>query len=90
MLGTHSGLRGSGLLPGVGPEHACFKEPGRPKYVAVTDLEALAAFQLLSELEGIIPALESAHAVAHALKIAPQMGRTPCSWSTSLGAAIRT
>ncbi len=59
----------------MGPEHAYFKEHGKAEYVAVTDSEALAAFQLLSELEGIIPALESAHAVAHALKIAPQMGK---------------
>ncbi|HHX41984.1 MAG TPA: tryptophan synthase subunit beta [Armatimonadetes bacterium] len=74
VLGTHSISAGLDY-PGVGPEHAYFKELGKAEYVAVSDLEALAAFQLLSELEGIIPALESAHAVAHALKIAPRMGK---------------
>jgi tryptophan synthase beta chain len=59
--------------PGVGPEHAWLKETGRAEYVAVTDKEALAAFELLARLEGIIPALESAHAVAHALKLAPML-----------------
>lgn len=54
--------------PGVGPEHAYLKDSGRARYVAVTDDEALAAFQTLSRLEGIIPALESAHAIAHVLK----------------------
>jgi tryptophan synthase beta chain len=61
--------------PGVGPEHAWLKESGRAEYVAVTDKEALAAFELLARLEGIIPALESAHAVAHALKLAPMLPR---------------
>ena len=61
--------------PGVGPEHAYWKEAGRADYVAVTDTEALDAFQLLSEMEGIIPALESAHAVAHVVKLAPTMGK---------------
>ncbi len=56
--------------PGVGPEHAYLKESGRIQYVAVTDDEALDAFYLLSRHEGIIPALESAHALAHAVKIA--------------------
>ena len=56
--------------PGVGPEHSYLKESGRARYVSVTDGEALAAFHRLSELEGIIPALESAHAVAHVLDIA--------------------
>lgn len=59
--------------PGVGPEHSYFKESGRAEYVAVTDDEALAAFQLLSRTEGILPALESAHAVAYAAKLAPAM-----------------
>ncbi|MGQ0561245.1 MAG: tryptophan synthase subunit beta [Gemmatimonadota bacterium] len=53
--------------PGVGPEHAFLKDSGRAQYVAVTDAEALAAFERLARLEGIIPALESAHAVAHVL-----------------------
>ncbi len=61
--------------PGVGPEHAYLKEIGRVTYTAVTDAEALAALQLLCRTEGIIPALESAHAVAEAIKRAPEMGR---------------
>lgn len=59
--------------PGVGPEHSYLKESGRVKYHSITDMEALDAFQLLAQLEGIIPALESAHAVAFALKLAAQM-----------------
>ncbi len=59
--------------PGVGPEHAWLKDSKRAEYVAVTDAEALAAFHELCRCEGIIPALESAHAVAHAMKIAPAM-----------------
>jgi tryptophan synthase beta chain len=61
--------------PGVGPEHSFLKESGRAEYATVTDEEALDAFQLLSRTEGILPALESAHAVAYARKIAPSMGR---------------
>ena len=57
--------------PGVGPEHSYLKDTGRAQYVSVTDEEALEAFHALSDLEGIIPALESAHAIAHVLKIAP-------------------
>ena len=60
--------------PGVGPEHSYLKESGRAEYVAVTDDEALEAFQLLARTEGILPALESAHAVAYATKLAPVMG----------------
>jgi tryptophan synthase beta chain len=56
--------------PGVGPEHSYLKDSGRARYVAVTDDEALAAFQTLCRAEGIIPALESSHAVAHALDLA--------------------
>jgi tryptophan synthase beta chain len=59
--------------PGVGPEHAYLKDSMRAKYVPITDAEALDALQLLSRTEGIIPALESAHAVAHAIKEAPSM-----------------
>jgi len=59
--------------PGVGPEHSYYKDTGRATYVAVTDQEALEAFTALSRLEGIIPALESAHAVAHAMKLAPTL-----------------
>jgi len=64
--------------PGVGPVHAYWKSTGRADYTAVTDNEALAAFSLLSETEGIIPALESAHAVAHVVKIAPHFPRDYC------------
>jgi tryptophan synthase beta chain len=59
--------------PGVGPEHSWLKDQGRVKYFSVTDKEALDAFVLLSKLEGIIPALESAHAIAHVMRVAPQM-----------------
>ncbi|MFV2006080.1 MAG: tryptophan synthase subunit beta [Longimicrobiales bacterium] len=58
--------------PGVGPEHSFLKETGRARYVSVTDEEALAAFHSLGELEGIVPALESAHAIAYALRAAPR------------------
>jgi tryptophan synthase beta chain len=61
--------------PGVGPEHAYLKDIGRAEYVGVTDDEALAAFHRLCRTEGIIPALESAHAVAYARKLAPKLGR---------------
>jgi tryptophan synthase beta chain len=61
--------------PGVGPEHAWLYETGRAEYATITDKEALAAFQLLARLEGIIPALESAHAIAHVMKIAPELPR---------------
>ena len=69
---THSVSAGLDY-PGVGPEHAWLKDKGRAEYVAVTDDEALAAFHALCRMEGIIPALESAHAVAQAMKMAPQM-----------------
>ena len=59
--------------PGVGPEHAYLHDIGRAEYVAVTDNEAVEAFEYLSCLEGIIPAIESAHAVAYAMKLAPKM-----------------
>jgi tryptophan synthase beta chain len=59
--------------PGVGPEHALLNDLGRAEYVSVTDDEALAAFRMLTEMEGIIPALESAHAVAHLFKLAPEL-----------------
>ena len=59
--------------PGIGPEHAHLKETGRAQYVAITDAEALAAFTLCAKLEGIIPALEPAHALAHIAKIAPDL-----------------
>ncbi|RDI95564.1 tryptophan synthase subunit beta [Meiothermus sp. QL-1] len=59
--------------PGVGPEHSYFAEQGIAEYVGITDEEALEGFQLLCRLEGIIPALESAHAIAYAAKLAPEM-----------------
>ena len=61
--------------PGVGPEHSWLRDQGRVKYFSATDKEALDAFVLLSRLEGIIPALEPAHAIAHAVRVAPQMGK---------------
>jgi tryptophan synthase beta chain len=61
--------------PGVGPEHAWLRDSGRASYVSATDAEALDAFQYLSRSEGIIPALESAHAVAHVRKLGPDLGR---------------
>lgn len=65
----------SGLdYPGVGPQHCLLNDIGRAKYVSATDTECLDAFMTLSRVEGIIPALESAHAVAHAIKLAPSLG----------------
>ncbi|MFR7984853.1 MAG: tryptophan synthase subunit beta [Clostridia bacterium] len=61
--------------PGIGPEHAYLHDIGRALYVPVTDEEAVCAFEYLAKTEGIIPAIESAHAVAHAMKIAPDMSR---------------
>lgn len=61
--------------PGIGPEHAYLHDIGRAEYVAITDDEAVDAFEYLSRIEGIIPAIESAHAVAYAMKLAPQMSK---------------
>jgi tryptophan synthase beta chain len=72
IIETHSISAGLDY-PGVGPEHAWLKDSGRAEYVAANDDEALNAFHTLTRMEGIMPALESAHAVAHAMKIAPQM-----------------
>jgi tryptophan synthase beta chain len=72
---THSVSAGLDY-PGVGPEHAWLKDSKRAEYVAVTDDEALAAFHELCRSEGIIPALESAHAVAQAMKMAPKMKKS--------------
>jgi tryptophan synthase beta chain len=74
IIETHSISAGLDY-PGVGPEHAWLKDSGRAEYVAVTDDEALEAFHALCRLEGIIPALESSHALAYAAKIAPRMNR---------------
>lgn len=73
ILETHSVSAGLDY-PGVGPEHGMLKDTGRVEYTAVTDDEALAAFSLLSRREGIVPALESSHAVAQAVKLAEEMG----------------
>jgi tryptophan synthase beta chain len=62
--------------PGVGPEHSFLKESGRAKYVAVTDREALEGFKMLTELEGIIPALESSHAVYFASRLAKRLPKS--------------
>ena len=59
--------------PGIGPEHAWLKDMGRAEYVSITDDEALKAFQMCCETEGIIPALEPSHALAHVMKIAPDL-----------------
>jgi len=72
IIETHSISAGLDY-PGVGPEHAYLKDIGRAEYVGITDAEALEAFHRLCRTEGIIPALESSHAVAHAMKIAPTM-----------------
>ncbi|MEI9930850.1 MAG: tryptophan synthase subunit beta [Rhizomicrobium sp.] len=61
--------------PGVGPEHSWLKDQGRVQYFSASDKDALEAFVLLSKLEGIIPALESAHAIAHVTRVAPQMSK---------------
>ncbi|MCP5439593.1 MAG: tryptophan synthase subunit beta [Chromatiaceae bacterium] len=74
IIETHSISAGLDY-PGVGPEHAWLKDAGRANYVAVTDDEALQAFHRLTRTEGIIPALESSHAIAQAMKMAPQMDR---------------
>ncbi len=74
IIETHSVSAGLDY-PGVGPEHAWLKDTGRVRYLAVTDDEALAAFHRLTLTEGIIPALESSHAVAQAIKLAPEMKR---------------
>jgi tryptophan synthase beta chain len=74
IIETHSISAGLDY-PGVGPEHAWLKDSGRAEYVSASDAEALKAFHALCRLEGIMPALESSHALAHAMKIAPSMPR---------------
>ena len=61
--------------PGVGPEHSYLKDSGRAEYYAITDDEAVQAFRALSRVEGIIPALESSHAIAQAMKMVPKMSK---------------
>jgi tryptophan synthase beta chain len=73
---AHAHSISAGLdYPGVGPEHAWLKETGRADYVSVTDAEALEGFKILTREEGILPALESSHAIAHVLKLAPTLAR---------------
>ena len=73
IIEAHSIISAGLDYPGIGPEHAWLHETGRAEYVAITDDEALASFQLCSRLEGIIPALECAHALAYVEKLAPTM-----------------
>jgi len=74
IIETHSVSAGLDY-PGVGPEHAYLKDSGRASYVSITDDEALAAFHALCRIEGILPALESSHALAYAAKLAPTLSR---------------
>lgn len=74
IIETHSISAGLDY-PGVGPEHAWLKDIGRAEYVAINDEEALQAFHDLTKIEGIIPALESSHALAYATKLSPTMGK---------------
>ena len=74
-LPTHSISAGLDY-PGVGPEHSWLHDTGRAEYVSATDAEALAGFELLSETEGITPALESAHAIGYLPKLARRLGKS--------------
>ena len=74
IAATHSVSAGLDYAS-IGPEHAYLHDVGRVEYVSASDDEALDAFKTLSQTEGIIPALESSHAIAHAIKIAPEMGK---------------
>ncbi|MBL0922713.1 MAG: hypothetical protein IBJ10_11385 [Phycisphaerales bacterium] len=70
---VHSGPAGLDY-PGVGPEHSFWKDAGRVRYTVATDDEALEAFQLAAQTEGVLPALETAHAIAEAVRLAPTLG----------------
>ncbi|MDO9142632.1 MAG: pyridoxal-phosphate dependent enzyme, partial [Methylobacter sp.] len=74
IIETHSISAGLDY-PGVGPEHAWLKDTGRAEYVNITDTEAMAGFHALTRMEGIIPALESSHAMAYTMKLAPTMSK---------------
>jgi len=74
IIETHSISAGLDY-PGVGPEHAWLKDTGRATYVNITDTEALEGFYALTRMEGIIPALESSHAMAYTMKLAPAMNK---------------
>ena len=76
--------------PGIGPEHANLHDQKRAECVAITDEEAVNAFELLSKTEEIIPAIESAHAVAHAIKIAPTLDKDKIMLWIYLDVAIKT
>ena len=86
---THSVSAGLDY-PGVGPEHAWLKDIGRVHYIAITDDQALRGFHDLTRIEGIIPALESSHALAYVTQLAPTMRPTNASWSTCRDAATKT
>jgi tryptophan synthase beta chain len=73
---THAHSISAGLdYPGVGPEHSWMKDTGRAEYVSITDAEALEGFRMLTQEEGIMPALESSHAIAHIIKLAPSLSK---------------
>jgi tryptophan synthase beta chain len=73
---THAHSISAGLdYPGVGPEHSWLKDSGRAEYVSITDTEALEGFRMLTQEEGIMPALESSHAIAHLIKLAPTLSK---------------
>jgi tryptophan synthase beta chain len=74
IIETHSISAGLDY-PGVGPEHAWLKDTGRAEYVNITDTEAVEGFHALTKIEGIIPALESSHAMAYTMKLAPTMDK---------------
>ena len=76
QIGTAHSISAGLDYPGVGPEHAYYKDAGRFEFVSITDEEALEGFQALTRLEGIMPALESAHAVAHAMRLAKTLPRS--------------
>ena len=89
IIETHSISAGLDY-PGVGPEHAWLKDTGRAEYVSITDDEALEGFYALTKMEGIIPALESSHAMAHVMRLAPTMRKRKASSSICRDVATRT
>jgi tryptophan synthase beta chain len=74
IIGTHSISAGLDY-PGVGPELSFLKDTGRANFVAITDDEAMEGFRLMTRMEGIIPALETSHAIAYATKLAPELSK---------------
>ena len=85
-LQRHTSISAGLDYPGIGPEHAYLHDIKRINYVSVTDDEALEAFQKLTRLEGIIPALEPSHAFAHVMKLAPTLPQRPYHGDESLWA----